>query len=122
MGLSYSLSDFSFTGGFANWWNEAFTRVKEKRPSYGTKPNQAVVELEYYRKIMSCTTPFVPYENYDDLLHLLMFRTSVEYCKRAGKEVSLFTHVFFMCLLSNFRYSFVYCIFINYIDHRHEKS
>jgi hypothetical protein len=87
MGMTYLLKDFNFPGGFTNWWTQAFDRIKSVRPLYATKPKQAVVQLDYFKLIMNAEKPFKPYENYDDLLNLLMFRMCIELCKRAGKEV-----------------------------------
>ena len=46
VGINYHLKDFLYPGGFANWWADAFCRVKDVRPD------------EVYERIMNCVDEF----------------------------------------------------------------
>jgi hypothetical protein len=75
-----------------------FKETKELRPSdYGTKPNQAGVEMRDEEKLReSADPPLLPFSNYHDNLLLVSYKFARDVQLRGGDEVC------FCCVLFHF--------------------
>jgi hypothetical protein len=88
--ILYKMGDFRYQGGFQAIWKGLFDRTRKNRPDYGTKPNQAVVDLDDFDKIANAEVPYRPLENYNDMMKVLPYQCSSYLTFRAGNEVRSF--------------------------------
>jgi hypothetical protein len=66
----YRLGEFKYVGGFQAIWKCLFNCTQLIFPGYGSKPNQAVVNLDDFDKIDDCSELYMPYKKYNDMIQL----------------------------------------------------
>jgi hypothetical protein len=84
----YRMGEFKYAGGFQAIWKTLFDRTQIVRPGYGSKPNQAVIDLDDFDKIAECDEPYMPFKKYTDMMQLLPYMLTETLTLRAGNEVS----------------------------------
>jgi hypothetical protein len=103
--IMFTQSDFtSVHGSYKAFFVEAIKDTKKLRPDdYGTKPNQAGVEMSDDRKMHECADPpLYPFSVFGDNLMILSYKLSRDVQLRGGDEVC------FCCIvLSHFTFLFL---------------
>ena len=87
-GVLYSFShDFNQEGGFQAYWIQLYAMAQSFRDDLGNKPHQAAVDFNSEKKIRECGR-YDPFQNYNDMLKLLVRNVIKYFALRGSLEVS----------------------------------
>jgi hypothetical protein len=100
--VNYLLGNFKNKRSFYAVWNKVFNNTCKYCLDYGSKPHQAVVDLDDFPKMSTCFPLLRLKENYGDMLLVLPYKVAQVFCLCAGSEVQYFLFLFFQILILTF--------------------
>jgi hypothetical protein len=105
-GIQYGQADIkNLPGSYAAYLAKQWQGILKLRTDFGNKPNQATTVMDDVEKLANADPPLRPFDDFDDLLSMVLWSVSKVLTFRAGLEVccarsSRVLSLVFLCLVA----------------------